>query len=178
MNEFEKKLVLIFNGHQSKLIDALSGAISNVPLLFVVWFAVAGLVLYADSSTGISVCLGLAIVFILHFVISEGILKNGGKLFRLQRARPYIGYPDEVRAVGRKFSDSSFPSSHVASMVGGLTVLVYFYAFVWPIAVILTLIIGWSRLRNGMHYPSDILAGIILGLLYGFSALWILKMFY
>jgi membrane-associated phospholipid phosphatase len=34
---------------------------------------------------------------------------------------------------------------------------------------------GWSRLRNGMHYPSDILAGIILGILYGYLALAILK---
>jgi undecaprenyl-diphosphatase len=175
MNEFEKKIVLIFNSNRSKFVDALSGSISSVPLLVLIWVVIAGFVLYIDLFNGIFVCLGLAIVFILHFIVSEGILKYGGKLCKLQRVRPYIEYPNEIKSVGKKFSDSSFPSSHVASMVGGLVVLVYFYESLWLVAIILTLLISWSRLRNGMHYPSDILAGVALGLAYGYIALAILK---
>jgi membrane-associated phospholipid phosphatase len=63
----------------------------------------------------------------------------------------------------------------MASLVGGLVVLTYFYRSALPFAIVSVLIVGWSRLRNGMHYPSDILAGIMLGFLYGYLALEILK---
>ena len=63
----------------------------------------------------------------------------------------------------------------MASLTGGLVVLTYFYRQVLPFAIIAIIIMGWSRLRNGMHYPSDILAGIALGILYGYLTLAILK---
>ena len=177
MHEFEKKIVKILNQHKSKTLDSLSAAISNVPFLVAVWIMIGLFLIICDSLVGIFVCFGLAIVFAIHFLISEGILKWGGKIFSLERVRPYKAYPNEIRAIGKKFLDASFPSSHVASMVGGLTVLVYFYRSVFPFAIVAIIILGWSRLRNGMHYPSDILAGIILGLLYGYLALEILKIF-
>ena len=110
-------------------------------------------------------------VFALHFAISEGVFKWGGKRLAFGRVRPYKKYPDEIRSIGKKFSDSSFPSSHVAAMVGGFAVLTYSYAFLWPVAIAVVLLMGWSRIRNGMHYPSDILAGIVLGLAYGYLAI-------
>lgn len=173
MDEFEKKMILFFNKHRSKSFDAFSGFANNVPFLIIVWIAIGFFIIFSDIFAGISVCLELAVVFALHFAISEGILKWGGKKLALERVRPYIKYPAEIKSIGKKFSDSSFPSSHVSAMVGGLTVLVSAYAFLWPIAVAIVLLLGWSRLRNGMHYPSDILAGIVLGLAYGCSALWI-----
>lgn len=166
----------MFNKHRSKKLDLFSAFISNVPLLVAFWVVVACIIVLHEPLTGFFVCLGLAIVFIMHFVVSEGILKYCGKLLSLERMRPYKEYPNEVRAIGKKFLDSSFPSSHVASMVGGLVILVYFYQFLWLGAVVVTAFLSWSRLHNGMHYPSDIVAGIILGLAYGYSTLLILSM--
>jgi undecaprenyl-diphosphatase len=177
MHEFEKKIVKKLNQHKSKTLDLLSAAISNVPFLVAIWIVIGIFLIIRDSLVGLFVCLGLAIVFIIHFIISDGILKWGAKKLFFARVRPYKAYPDEIRAIGKKFLDASFPSSHVASMVGGLVVLVYFYRSFFPFAIITVIIMSWSRLRNGMHYPSDILAGIILGLLYGYLALTILKLF-
>ena len=176
MHEFEKKIVKMFSWPKSKTLDFLSSAISNVPFLIAAWIIIGIFLIIRDSLVGLFVCFGLAIVFVVHFIISEGILKWGGKIFSLARVRPYKAYPNEIRAIGKKFLDASFPSSHVASMVGGLTVLVYFYRSTLPFAIIAVIILSWSRLRNGMHYPSDILAGIILGLLYGYLALTMLKL--
>jgi undecaprenyl-diphosphatase len=177
VNEFEKKIVLFFNKNRLKQVDIFSALISSVPLLIAAWIAVVGFALYADLNTGVFVCLGLAIVFVLHFIISEGVFKLGSKYFSLEKMRPYVAYPSEIEPIGRKFQDSSFPSSHITAMVGGLTMVVHFYPAVWPVAILLTAILSWSRLRNGMHYPADVLAGIALGLLYGFLALEILKIF-
>lgn len=177
MHEFEKKIVKMLNQHKSKTLDIFSNAVSNVTLLIIVWIGIGIFLIIRDSLIGLFVCLGLAIVFAIHFVISEGIFKWGVKKFLFNRVRPYKAYPQEIRAIGKKFMDASFPSSHVASLVGGLTVLTYFYKPALPVAVISVFVMGWSRLRNGMHYPSDILAGIILGLFYGYLALEILKIF-
>lgn len=71
---------------------------------------------------------------------------------------------------------SSFPSGHTAAsttLYGLLAVLVVVYSsrFVWrTLAVIaavgIVLSIGSSRLYRGMHYPSDVAGGIVLGLLW------------
>lgn len=174
---FEKKVVIFLNKYESKKIDAVSTLISSVSFLIIFWFMVAGVLIYWDALIGFLISICLVVVFFLHFLISEGVLKGGAKLLKLQRARPYKAYPEEIRGIGRRFSDSSFPSSHLASMVGGFFVLINFYAFLWPYCVLLTLLIGLSRIRNGMHYPSDILAGILLGSLYGYLTLKIVMFF-
>lgn len=177
MHRFEKKVVIMFNRNKSKTIDSFSALVSSIPLLIAFWIAIVAFIIIHDLLLGVFVCLGLAIVFVVHFVVSEIIIKYCGKLLSVERKRPYRAYPEEVRAVGQKFLDSSLPSSHISSMVGGLVVFVYFYQFFWPWAIIIVALLGWSRMHNGMHYPSDILAGIALGLAYGYLALLILGMF-
>ncbi|MEP6528212.1 MAG: phosphatase PAP2 family protein [Nocardioidaceae bacterium] len=71
---------------------------------------------------------------------------------------------------------SSFPSGHTAAsttLYGVLAVIVIIYAgrAIWgTLAVtagaLIVLSIGVSRLYRGMHYPSDVVGGILLGLLW------------
>ena len=177
MHRLEKKIVVMLNRNKSKTIDSFSALISSIPFLVAFWVVIIAFIIIRNWPLGVFVCLGLAIVFVVHFVISEIIIKYCGKLLSVERKRPYKAYPEEVRAIGQKFLDSSLPSSHMSSMVGGLVVLVYFYQFLWPLAIIVVALLGWSRIHNGMHYPSDILVGIALGLAYGYLALLILGMF-
>jgi membrane-associated phospholipid phosphatase len=70
-------------------------------------------------------------------------------------------------------STSSYPSGHTAAAValyGGIAVLVlWIYGrrpAAWLAAILLALVpfyVGFSRLYRGMHYPSDVLAGALLG---------------
>jgi undecaprenyl-diphosphatase len=176
MHELEKKIVILLNQHKSKFLDAVSALISSITFLVIFWVTVVSVIIYRDLIVGAFISLGLVAVFLLHFAVSEGILKFGARIFKLVRVRPYKAYPQEIRPIGRKFSDSSFPSSHLASMVGGLVVLSYFYTFLLPFCIVMVLLLSWSRLRNGMHYPTDILAGILLGLVYGWATLTLMKL--
>ena len=70
---------------------------------------------------------------------------------------------------------ASFPSGHsvqAAAIYGALAYLVARHRprknalLIWVGAVLLTLMIGWSRLFLGVHYPSDVVGGILIGSLW------------
>jgi membrane-associated phospholipid phosphatase len=82
----------------------------------------------------------------------------------IQRERPFITYPAEIKKYTNAGSPS-FPSGHTSMAFSTATSLSLCYpkwyvivpAFIWAGSV------GYSRMYLGVHYPSDILAGALLG---------------
>lgn len=83
--------------------------------------------------------------------------------YAVHRTRPYDAYPD-IQRLSSDFTPS-FPSGHTTSAFCTATSLSLMYpkwyvivpAYSWATAI------GYSRLHLGMHYPSDVLAGAIIG---------------
>ncbi len=69
----------------------------------------------------------------------------------------------EVHLVGKKLSDGSFPSGHsnAAFTLATLTVLIFGVRF-WP-AFIPAVMVAFSRVYLGFHFPLDTLGGACLG---------------
>jgi membrane-associated phospholipid phosphatase len=69
-------------------------------------------------------------------------------------------------------SRTSMPSSHAANWFAATMILFIYYRrslwFMLPAA----LVVSFSRIYNGMHYPSDVLAGAILGAGYAAGGVW------
>ena len=167
----EKKIVIYLSKFHWAPLDWVSETISNIKVLVVLWLSIIAFAMTINLKFGLVIALQLALVFAIHYAVSEGIIKYGAKKFFLIRRRPYVAYPDEIKGIGHNFSDSSFPSSHMASVTGGLIILWAAFPLAWPALVAFGLLLAFSRLHNGMHYPSDILAGIALGFIYGFTVL-------
>lgn len=171
----EYRIVLFLNQlGQGSFIDNITALISQIPFLIVLWAILAFIVLFTDRKKGKWVFIAVLVALALHFIISEGLFKHAILTFFPERIRPWLAHPDIV-AIGKAFTDSSFPSSHMASTLAVLTVFVAFYRKVWPYALIFALLMAFARLHNGMHYPSDVLAGTILGIGYGLLSYWIVN---
>lgn len=68
----------------------------------------------------------------------------------------------------------SFPSGHTAAAFVMATMVAYFYPPYGLLAYVIATMIGGSRVLLGVHFPTDILAGMVLGLGSAYAALTIL----
>ena len=95
----------------------------------------------------------------LSYMINNLILKN-----LIARARPYETIEGLSSLIGIQ-SDFSFPSGHTGSSFAGAGVLLCSPYKKWCIfAMILAVLIGFSRLYVGVHYPTDVLCGAMSGM--------------
>ncbi len=156
-------------------VDSFSILISSLTFLVVFWAAIAVFILVKDRKKGRIAVIALLIALALHFIITTGVMKGfvGNEVYF--RERPYIAHPGEIIPIGELGTDASFPSGHVAAALAMLTVLIYYYRKYWPGALIFALLMGFSRVHNGMHYPSDVIAGAIFGIAYGAIAIYVTK---
>ena len=104
-------------------------------------------------NTGVCIATGIA----LNTAITIGLK------YSINRNRPYITYP-EIKPIETE-NTPSMPSGHTASAFNIATSLTLFYpkwyvavpAYTWASGI------AYSRMYLGVHYPSDIIAGAILG---------------
>lgn len=69
----------------------------------------------------------------------------------------------------------SFPSSHAMNMFAGVTLLSYSYRRIKVILFVIAILVSYSRIYVGVHYPFDVLAGAILGIFCAFIILVLFK---
>lgn len=80
----------------------------------------------------------------------------------IRRPRPGAGLPG-FRSSHRASDEFSLPSGHTSAAFLFATLLSYFYPELYPLFFSIAGMIGLSRVLLGVHYPSDIAAGILLG---------------
>lgn len=96
--------------------------------------------------------------------IGFAIAMSSGIKYLVNRPRPYSTHPTDIikRDEAGPFS---FPSGHTNASFATATAVSLTYKK-WYVAVpafTYASFVGYSRMRLGMHYPSDVLAGAILG---------------
>lgn len=91
------------------------------------------------------------------------------------RPRPFLIY-ENTHLMG-KAAFSSFPSGHTTLATAISIILCFKYRKFSLLFISLAILVGISRLYVGQHYPSDVLAGFILGGLLAFAVIYLEKIF-
>ena len=94
--------------------------------------------------------------------------------YTFDRQRPYEKYPDLIHPVSTE-PDPSFPSGHTAAAFSLATSLSINYPKWYVIApsAVWACGVGFSRINQGVHYPSDVVAGAAIGVGCAFANVYI-----
>lgn len=133
-----------------------------------VYYLIAGLLMWwLEPVYGKSFFIAAVIAFAFELP-SYLVLKN---CIKRQRPNDIIGEFVAYLVPSDKFS---FPSGHTAAAFVMATMVTYFYPpFSFPVYLLATLI-GSSRVLLGVHFPTDIFAGMVLGFSSAIAALSIM----
>ena len=118
--------------------------------------------------------LGMGAALILGLLVCNVTMKP-----LIARIRPYdyveqnLGYT--IKLLIDAQHDFSFPSGHTIASFEGATVLMIHSKKAGIPALILASLIAFSRLYLYVHYPTDVITSVILGIAFGFLGNWLVQ---
>jgi len=133
-------------------------------MVFVAFPALFMALLYIYSWRIIKPLAALTVTIGLSDAIAYRLIKN-----MVLRPRPFNN--PEVAGWLRKVGEAhgpSFPSNHAANCFAGAAVLSWYFPRGSYFFYSLAALVAYSRVALGVHYPGDVLAGTVLGIVVGF----------
>lgn len=147
-------------------LDVLMPAVSHLGDSGVIWILLGlGILLLSrrQKAVGFQVLLAL----LLSLIFCNLILKNG-----VDRIRPFV-LNQAAELLIPPPGDPSFPSGHTsASFAAAVVLLLTRWKGRWA-ALVLAVLIAFSRLYLYVHFPTDVLGGMLVGALCGLLAVTI-----
>jgi len=169
----------INHGMQNNFFDLLMPTITNIGTdIFLISICII-ILLYSIITKNISLKY-LAITGIIAIIFADiaiGILK-----VLINEPRPFITL-DNIHLLTNETDPYSFPSGHTGNIFALATALGLRWTFniknksiklAW-LLIPLAFIIGFSRIYIGVHYPFDVVAGAVIGIISGLIAIKIIN---
>lgn len=152
---------------RSEFMDKFMVFLSLIGEGGIVWFAIALPMLFFKKSRvcGVVMILSMGITLLL----GEFFLKN-----LIGRVRP-CNINTEIEMLVHRPSSFSFPSGHTSSSFASATTIFQCNKKYGAIALVLAFLIGFSRLYNYVHFPTDVLAGMLFGILVSVFTYYIIR---
>lgn len=158
IQKFDDRILNAINKYcRNHVLDKIMPVITNLGNLGIVWVIISIFLLRTKTykEVGIMILSGIT----LSTIFSEGIIKH-----IVHRPRPCEVIQFEDLLIQKPLS-YSFPSGHTASSFTAAGIFDIMIRQYRPYVMVLAVLIAFSRIYLCVHYPSDIFAGIILGLI-------------
>ena len=174
LHSIDLRLLMAVNHMRSPFLDVLMKTVSDFDLFLPF---LAGFVLYrlikGDNAERL-MWLGGIFVIVTSDALCARVLKP-----LVGRQRPFVDIDGLYVLKGAKWlitdyetrarlgPSLSWPSCHATNMWAAFAYIFSFMPRWGPIVAVLAAVVSYSRVYLGMHYPSDCLGGLMVGLLWG-----------
>jgi undecaprenyl-diphosphatase len=167
---FDHELLAFFNRPGERWLDTLMWAASSVRVLLPV-LGIVALFLGLRSNHRWA-----AAVLVIASVSAADLLTVRVVKPAVARVRPCRAEPLEVKAPLGCGPGPSFPSSHAATSAAAAVIVCWSAPLASGFAVAAAALIGISRVYNGVHWPTDVVVGWLLGTGVGLAAIWVYRL--
>lgn len=150
---------------RNPIMDLLMPAITTLGNSGLIWIILAGILILMPKyrKVGVAVMAGL----VLEVICCNLVLKP-----LVARVRP-CDVNTAVQLLVARPDDFSFPSGHTGASFAAASALPFSRSRLWIPSLVLAVLIAFSRLYLYVHYPTDILAGALLGVMAGWAGRWV-----
>ncbi|ATD55700.1 phosphatase PAP2 family protein [Clostridium chauvoei] len=163
-------LTLIRENLTNPFLDKIMKTISSLGSGGLIWIVIAVILLCIKKYRKVGITLILALIIMT--ILGEGIIKH-----LVQRPRPFLVVPD-IELIVKAPMSYSFPSGHTGSSFAAAFVLSSYFKDKKYLFLGIATLMGFSRLYLFVHYPSDVIAGVIVGFIsYKVASILINKIF-
>ncbi len=160
-------LNFIHNNLTSGVMDKVMPFVSLLGNKGAIWLIVACIFIFIPKFRKYGIM--MAIAFLLEYICGNLVLKN-----IICRQRP-CWINQDIRLLIPVPQDYSFPSGHTLSSTIGAIFVYLANKKCGYFAIALAILIAFSRMYMYVHFPSDILAGLIIGVVISFFTYKICK---
>lgn len=166
-NMDEAVLLWIQEAVRQTWLDPVVKAFTTLGNAGILWIVLAVAMLFWRPTRKAGLLAGCALLFSLLFT-------NLGLKLLLTRPRPYTVVEGLIPLL-TSGDPNSFPSGHTSAAFAAGLVWARTLPKAWMrrTAVIQAVLMGLSRLYVGVHYPSDVVSGAVVGTVCALLALWI-----
>lgn len=180
--QFDKDLLIWFNASHSQFWDAMMMFLTRIEFWIPFFILVAYQIFKNKSREALWWLIGLFVLVLIGDLISTHLFKNILQRFRPSHEPSLYGIVNLVKGyTGDKFG---FVSSHATAVFAfAIYTSTLFKNSIYTVFIILwSLLIVYTRLYLGLHYPGDIIGGIILGCVLGYfmfriSRWWVYRLY-
>lgn len=148
------------------VLDVLMPALSWTCNHGEIWIVLAAVLLAVKRCRRQGLAVGCALI--TDLVLCNLILKP-----LVGRVRPFVVQPVELLISPP--TDASFPSGHTAASFAAVFALKASGSPLWKPALAVAVAMAFSRLYLYVHWPSDVLGGVLVGAAAGFIGAWIAR---
>ncbi|XRO75232.1 phosphatase PAP2 family protein [Methanocaldococcus sp. 28A] len=153
--EFNIWLFYLINSHYNSILDTIMILISKTvyPIIAISIL----IILIKNRKFGIKLIFVLFLATVIAFSLK----------YLINEPRPYLVLGN-VHLLCYEGYESSFPSGHTTLAFTLATSFLYYSRKIGLLFLIWAILVAYSRVYVGVHYPFDIIAGMIIGVLCGF----------
>lgn len=158
INVFDNYILYFINKYvQNKYLDRLMPTITSMGSLGIIWIMMAIALILDEPYRMVGTVVILTLI--ISTVVGEGIVKH-----TVRRVRP-CNHQNSFNLLVSKPMSYSFPSGHTLSSFAVAEVLSAYFVEYKLIFMTMAFLIALSRIYLYVHYPTDVIAGIVIGIL-------------